>query len=295
MPHSLAPLLFAPDRQYLHRYGFSIRAVERERLVSGALTRQSSRRGRTHQNIAPKERHIGDRHATAWPRGGIPEHKRRFGPIRAFTGDVGVVTRKTVEGAAGQLRGIRGDLDEPVVRGTRDGVSGRSRNRVVELRSHQRAPGRFQNWPAVASAGRRVSRERDQRLRHTLEPQLDLSVATFERCARAVYALQGPGVAVRPAELTRNRFGSGALRALKEFVQARNAKRTLRLELGQQVAQAGQRRMRCVMIGAHEYRDVLAGRALRERGAHLRPDVGQPRAGNRQRSTDLVSLRWELP
>ena len=80
----------------------------------------------------------------------------------------------------------------------RDRVGSRPRDRVVELRSQQCAPGCFENRPAVAhtSGSVRVARQRDQRLGDPLEPELHQPVTALQGRTRAVYSLQRPRVAV---------------------------------------------------------------------------------------------------
>src|SRR5204863_7384285 len=148
------------------------------------------------------------------------------------------------------------------------------------------------NRPAVAhtSGSVRVARQRDQRLGDPLEPELHQPVTALQGRTRAVYSLQRPRVAVRPAQLTGYLLRRRTLGSLEELVQTRDAERALRLELGQQVAEPRQRGMRRVMIGADEHRDVLAGGALRQCRANLRPDVRQARPRARQCGADLVAL-----
>ena len=87
----------------------------------------------------------------------------------------------------------------------------------MELVANQRTPRGLEDRAAIACP--RESRQRHQRLRQALEPQLDLPVAALERRPRPVHPLQRPGEAVRPAQLAGEWFHRRAVGRLKEFVQ----------------------------------------------------------------------------
>jgi len=202
-----------------------------------------------------------------------------------------------VQRAARQLSGVRRYLVEPMLRRGGDAVCRGPRNRIVELRAHERSPRAVEHRTAIAACRSRICKpsERPEWFRDTLQPQLHLSVAPFEGRARPMHSLQGPRVAVRPAQLALDRPRRRSVGRLEELVETRHAKRARRLEVRQQVAQAGQCGMGRVMVGADEQRHVLPGGALHQRRAHLTPNVRQSGAGSRQRRADFVTLLRKMP
>ena len=93
-----------------------------------------------------------------------------------------------------------------------------------------------------------------------------------------MHTLEGPGVAVRPSQLACDWLCRCAFGGLEELIETRQAKRTRRLELGQHVPETPERRMRRVVIGPDEHRNMFARRAWDERRADVGPDVGETRA-----------------
>ena len=181
------------------------------------------------------------------------------------------MTREIQQRPTRHLPGVRGDLGESAFRRGGDGIGGGPGDRVMELCAEDGAPRGLENRAAIAST--RQPDQRRQRLGDPLEPQLDLPVPAFERRARAVHALQRPGVALRRPQLTGDGLRRRAVGRLEELVEPRDAERARGLEIGEQVAQAREGGMWRVMIGADEERDVFAGRALDQLRAHLFPQV----------------------
>src|SRR5437870_13852908 len=72
---------------------------------------------------------------------------------------------------------------------------------LMELAAHQRTPRELEHRPAVAPS--RAPRQRRERLGHARERQLGRGIPSFERRPRPMHALEGPRVAIGPAQLTR--------------------------------------------------------------------------------------------
>src|SRR5258708_32719546 len=149
------------------------------------------------------------------------------------------MTRQPHQSTPCQLRGVRRYVLQTLFRGRADRVRSTAGDRVMERSTNQRSPGGLENGAAITCP--RESRQRHQRLRQTLEPKLDLPVPALERRPRAVHTLQCPGVVVRPAQLTGEWLHGSAVRCLKELVQSRDAERARGLEVGEQIAQPGER------------------------------------------------------
>src|SRR5205823_8154987 len=83
------------------------------------------------------------------------------------------------------------------------GVAHAAGDAIVKLTAHQPAPRELEQRPPVATA--RPARQRGERLGQPRQRQLGLDVASLERRPGRMYALERPGVPVRPAQLTRER------------------------------------------------------------------------------------------
>ena len=292
MSRRLEPLRRDATGKDLDRECPAVACLQGERLVAAGRTGYAVARrgGGTHQHIAAKEGDVGHDDAGARPRPGVPQDQGGLDGASVARG-IGVVAHQVVERAARDLAGVRSYVDDAALRGRGDVIARAPRDRVVELRAHQRAPRQVEQRSPLAPAV--AARQGGQRFRHPFEPQLGLAMAPLERRPRAVHALQCPGIAVRPAELSRGeRRGRRAspLGRLKELIQAGNPERIGRFELEQQIAQPHQLGMRGVVVGAHEDRDVLSRRPLHQRGAHPVPRGREPVGIGRKYRRDLVSI-----
>ena len=293
VPGRVEPLVPRSPVEQLQRDRSTVRPREAERPVPLALARHPPG-GRPYQDVAPKQRDIDHHHAASGPRRGIPQHERRRRVAGAFPGGVGVVPYQVEHGAAHDVTRQRLDAREPPGHGAGDIVARAPGDGIVELAADERAPCQLEQGTPVATS--RAPRERGQRLGEALQAQLSGRSAPLERRARGVHALQRPGVAVRPAQLSVERRRLDAFPdELQELIEARHAERAARLELGQQVAQARHGRVRGVMVGAEEHGDVLRGRALHQDGPDRGPRLGEPVRRCRQRGPDLVPRGREVP
>ena len=186
------------------------------------------------------------------------------------------------------------DVGEPPVDCARYVVDRAPRDRIVELAAGERAPRQLEQGTPVATS--RAARERRQWLGEPLEGQLSRRGAPLERRPGGVHALQRPGVAVGPAQLPveRRRFRAFPSE-LEELIEPRHSKRAARLELSQQLAQAGHGGVSGMMVGADEHGDVLPGGALHERRPDTRPHRAQAVGIRGQRSPELVAPGREVP
>src|SRR3989442_15702159 len=121
----------------------------------------------------------------------------------AFPRHVGIVPHELLQRASHDLARVRLDVDEPSLDRRGHLVARAAGDRIMELASDQRPPGELEQRPSVAPADAVPTRQGGERLRVSLEPQLQQGVPPLERQPRAVHALQRPGVAVGPPELTR--------------------------------------------------------------------------------------------
>ena len=222
-----------------------------------------------------------------------------LGVGRPITHCIGIVAHEVEHAAAEHLAREGLHVREPGVDRPRYVVARASGDGVVELTAdegaprelEQRAPVSPRSRPSPGTAG-----ECGEWLRASLQEQLGRRAATLERRPGRVHALECPGIAVRPTQLARQgrRLGAVGCR-LKELIEPRDPERALRLDLGEQVAQARHVGVGGVVIRADEHGNVLPGRAPDEPGSHRAPRRGQPVAVSGERRSDLVPRRREVP
>ena len=194
-------------------------------------------RWRPHRHVAPKQRDVGYGHAAPQARGGVPQHQRRLGISHMLPRDIGVVVHELEQAAAHHGSRQRFHTREPRFHGAGNVVARASGDRIVELAPDEGAPCELEQGTPVAPPG--AAGERGERFGQPLQKQLRRRAAALEWRPGRVHALERPGVAVRPAQLARQRRRLGAVgHRLKELLEPRHPECALRLELGEQVAQA---------------------------------------------------------
>ena len=212
------PLRPDPPVEQLHRNGVAIRSRERERPVALPLPRDTIP-ARADQHIAPEQRDVGDHDAPAGTGRGIPDHERGRRRRRAAARRIGIVVHEIVHTAPHHLPRQRLDAREARLDRARDVVGRAARDGIMELAAHQRTPRELEHRPAVAPS--RAPRQRRERLGHARERQLGRGIPSFERRPRPMHALEGPRVAIGPAQLTREGRRLRTVRGgLKEFVES---------------------------------------------------------------------------
>ncbi|MDX2120151.1 MAG: hypothetical protein SF070_03695 [Gemmatimonadota bacterium] len=187
--------------------------------------------------------------------------------------------------------GSRRGVGQPGRHGLGHFIRGAAADRIVEVALHHLPPGVAQDG-ALSPRGE----ERRQRLRDAGQPQLDETAAPLERGPGAVHPLQGPGVAVGPAQV------AGQERQVLEVAaggaevgrQARGAELHLRVNLPQPRGKASEIGIGGVVVGADKQRHVPGGGAGEEARLHRRPRGAEPGVRHQEVGADLVAVRREM-
>ena len=255
-----------------------------------AFTRNSASR-RAYQNITAEPAQVGYDDAAPGPRHGIPEEKLRADLVGRIAGRVGIVAGERMESLALERGGEgRGVLD-PRQDAPGDGIGGASADRVVELGPEQRAPGRVEDRPPVATPPPPI--ERGQRLGQPLQTELRLRVPSLERRSGAMHTLQGPGVAVRPAKLSGQdggRFEPVVPRGPEELVEAGDPNVGVRLQLRQRRPERFRIGVRRVVVGTDEHGHMPGPGPGPQHRTDCCPGRSQLRRVRGQRGAHLVAV-----
>ena len=293
VPQGIEPLARDPPVEHLHRDRSAVRRREHQGPVPRAGPGNAVA-PRPDQHIAPEHGHVGEHYAAARARRRIPENQRGLRVRGAGAGRVRIVTRQIVHAAAHDLRRQRLDAAEARFERACHGIARATRDAVVELAAHQPAPREVQQRPPVAPA--RPARQRCERLGQPRQRQLGRAVAPLERRPGRMHALERPRVPVRPAQLPRERRRLRPVGGrLEELVETRHPVRALGIELRQEIAQARNLGVRCVVIGPDEDGNVLAGGARHEGAAHRGPGREHALSLGRKGRADLVPCGWQVP
>jgi hypothetical protein len=227
----IEPFLSRPTAEGLD-CNWSIAADQMKRPAPGAHAGKLVPRG-ADQHVTAKPADIGDHDALPSSRHRIPEYQLGGAGLRLGAGPIRIVADQVIQAGSCNLRRQASHIIEAELYPSRDGVTGASSYGIVKFTLQQEAPGIVQQSASVTASFREGNG--GQGLGDSGQQELRNSVTALERSASRVYTLQGPGVTVRPAELSTDdghRTGFGQGRG-EEILQPGNAELTGRLELSQ--------------------------------------------------------------